>query len=250
MYIYTLNPILTFKCHISTSWCSHVFFSFLSFFFFGHAMNLEQFIAAKDSSGTSSRKREKQAVFEGCIQDPLNWDSLRTALWRNCASRCALCRMLPLNWDTATVSPSAPLLTSPNDPPSVVLPRSRRVSQSVVWPPEGLSLRHHPTGHCPTSWPPRSPSNLHSLSLHYVWCPPWATLCFLPCLLSPVGMFWFSYFFTLFSLWQFRFSGLMSSLYSAFGKIKLAFCLLWGSVSRQSQLCTDPHYWSSPMWSG
>ena len=33
------------------------------------------------------------------------------------------------------------------------------------------------------------------------------------------------------------------------GPVCLGLILLRGSVSRQSQLCTDPRYWSSPMWS-
>ena len=41
---------------------------FLSFFLlFGHAMNLQQFITTKDSSGAPSRKTEKQAAFVGSI---------------------------------------------------------------------------------------------------------------------------------------------------------------------------------------
>ena len=39
-----------------------------------------------------------------------------------------------------SASLSTPLLTAPSGPPSVALPRSRRVSQSVVGPPECLSL--------------------------------------------------------------------------------------------------------------
>ena len=33
------------------------------------------------------------------------------------------------------------------------------------------------------------------------------------------------------------------------GPVWMGLILLRGSVSRQSQLCTDPCYWSSPMWS-
>ena len=46
--------------------------SFLSFFLlFGPAKNLGQFIDAMDHGGASSRKREKEAAFVGCI-----WRSL------------------------------------------------------------------------------------------------------------------------------------------------------------------------------
>ena len=66
------------KVTIYTTQCRH----FLSFFFFKE--NLWICEATKDSSGASSKEREKRARFVGCILDqPLDRDSLRMALWPN-----------------------------------------------------------------------------------------------------------------------------------------------------------------------
>ena len=71
-----------------------LFSTFLSSFF-GRANNLGICEATKDSSGASSKKREKKEHLE----EPSNRDSHRELLWRN----WLLWRMQTLNWDTAAV---------------------------------------------------------------------------------------------------------------------------------------------------
>ena len=77
----------TFEGSVSYCYCHFVIFS-LSFFFIGRAKNLGICEAAKESSGASSKNREKKEHLE----EPLDRDSLQKLLWR----------MQTLNWDTAT----------------------------------------------------------------------------------------------------------------------------------------------------
>ena len=58
----------------------------LSFSFFGSAKNPGICEAVKDSSSAFSKNREKKEHLE----EPSDWDSLRTALWRNWPSNAPL----------------------------------------------------------------------------------------------------------------------------------------------------------------